>query len=161
MPLPGEGHPQQMPTAHLTKITHSAFSEDGSQAAIQFENDDGEPFLLTMSVDRLHALSTICRDMINRQERRELPVSDVALKYPATFSIGYALDKRGVVLVTFDEATVNEAIYVLPNPVGLDMARELERNIKSRMTEGERAEYNRRNHPLLQPLQGKIIIPGG
>lgn len=159
--LPGEGNPQQCPTAHLAKITQSAFSTDGEQAAIQFENDDGEPFILTMPVDRLHALSTICRDMLNRQERRDLSISEVAVKYPDRFSVGHNDMRRGVVYLTFDEQLVTEAVYCMPNPVGLDLARELQSNIEARMSTAERHDYARRNHPLMKAIPGKIILPGG
>lgn len=152
--------PRAVPSARLQNITASAFSTDNTEAAIQFEDEDDNPFVVHMPIDRLHALATICTDMLNRFDRREMSASQVSIKYPREFSIGYSDAQQGVVFVTFDEKQVSEAIYCLPNLVGLELSKQMEHNILSRMTAGERAEWARKKHPLLNPISPKIILPG-
>jgi hypothetical protein len=142
---------------HVVDGVATSISTDGTTALLAFKGPDGEECQLTLPVGALTSLRAMCNTLITEARKRDIGAGMVSPRYPANFLIGNSADVRGAVMVVFDANTPDEAIFALPDEIGLRMADAIKADVLSRMTPVDKAKYLA---GLAVPNKPSLFVPG-
>lgn len=130
-----------------------------------FEIDKGDgatdKFAITMPVTGLKAFRSMVSDLIRTADNRGLNTSMAAIHYPSEVEVSNSSHVRGAVLLTFNPKADDEAIFALPNEIGLNVAEAMQKDIFPRMTEAERRSHIAKKSSLLSTSRPALILPPG
>lgn len=155
--MTSEQQAEQIPAAHITEFLSHSVSTDGSTAMLVFRIADGSKFAITVPTVALGRMLTLVQKTRDAAQRQNL---GVGMQRPQTFAVGHSDQMRGMVAITFDEKTADEATFILADQSGLDLAGAIERNVFMRMPMEDRRRHLTRRSPIIPPRGGKLILPG-
>jgi len=153
--------------AHITGcVSHSLDGEKQiAMALFQIADptkSDVEPptkFAITMDVRMLPVVRQMLTDMIAAANRLTIGQSLMFYNRPKTVEVGHDDNIRGACIITFDGRTSDEAAFVMPNELALNISTGIVQDTLPRMTAEERHAWQRSQKQIVPPARPKLILP--
>lgn len=147
--------PRRVPTVRVVCGTGISISEDGTEAALEFELPDGDKFMLALPVERIASLGSMAAALATEARKRGIAPGNVAPRYPQSFSVGHTDRIRGAVALIFEPEMPNEEVFVLRDQSALQLIEAVEKDIKGRMPAAQFEALKRS-----AGRSGRILLPG-
>ena len=149
--------------AHIQQCLSYSISAEGVammvfRIATQNPTDDSR-FAITLPVAGLKAFRTLISDMIAVGEKRGMSTGMATIHEPRSVNVGHIDAMRNRAILSFNTDADDEAVFALPNDVGLSVAEALQKDIFARMTDEERRAHIVKQSRLLGPSRPKLILP--
>lgn len=152
---------EEIPAVHAVRILQRSLTSDGKAAYICFGLAPGmnyEKFALTMPAEMLRSVGAVIHILNTEHMKRNAPAGNVVLNDIKAFEVGNSDQFRGAVMIALNQHTEEEMIYVIADRGALELAKALQRDVLSRMSDAERAKVEAE---MLGQAKPSILLPPG
>jgi hypothetical protein len=136
----------------------TSVATDGSLAMLAFQTTDGGIVHVILPVEGIAQLRAMANDLAVTARQRQVGTGNIAPRCPKVFTVGHSDQMRGMVAIIWEPETPEEAVYMITDAMGLNLATAVRDNVLGRMTPAERA---RATAGLSVPAPSRIIMPPG